>query len=487
MTRAAITLAFALIPASMSAAMSIASGADEVVSIAVIKHSTVASGITRTIQGVVTHTSDPLFVQDASGAIEVEPISASLSLRIGDEVQVKGTAMVGVSGTTLSHATVLLVGPSVPYPPLAITPSMAASGRYQSRFILTDGVLLAVAYEHHRPELLLSRGHQRFVAELPSSAHADVLSHLEKGSVMRVRGVCQMAREVSGRGTFALVPFRVLMRAQDDMEQIAAPPFWTRTHILVLCAMLLFSAYLGHMFYLRLERWRFQLILRERARVAHDLHDTLAQSFAGINFQLQALRKASAPQPIQMHSYLDLAISMVSHSHEDARRAIAMLRPAEFDTGSLIENLRLQGEQLTHGGTLSFRVLTDGDPIVLSRQTEDLLLRIGHEAVTNGISHAQANEITIHLRFQKARVDLVVSDDGIGIAPSLSLDRDGLPMNGYGIAGMRARARAAGGSLRLTSKPGQGTIVHASVPVSNSVLRMESSILWRLRAWWLSV
>ncbi len=431
-----------------------------------------------TVQGVITRTDNPMVLQDASGATEVDSVSTAPSLRLGDEVQVTGTVRPGLFGAHFSKATVRLLGPSLPYPPLAITPSMAASGRYQRRFIVTEGVLLSAREQHHTVQLLLESGHQRFLAELPALVSADDLNRLWEGSLMSVRGVCLVAASTDG----ALVPFRVLMRSQEDLRQSAPPPFWTRGHLLAMCALVLLAAYAGHYFYLRLVRWRFHLILQERARVAHDLHDTLAQSFAGIGFQLQALRKASAPCSAAIAPYLDLAISMVSHSHEDARRAIAMLEPANFNTGSLLDNLRLQGEQLTQGGELTFQVRSKGENRVLPREIEQQLLRVGHEAITNAISHAQATAIEITLEYRPQHVELLVSDNGKGLPEGEPRAEDGTPLHGYGIAGMRTRTRAVGGTFRLQSTAGRGVTVYVNLPVKapNTAARWRTVLTERL-------
>ena len=445
------------------------------VSIAALDTSAFIDDQVFTVQGIVTRTDNPIVLQDASGATEVDFSATAPSLRLGDEVQVTGTVRPGLFGARFSKAMVRLLGPSVPYPPLAITPSMAASGRYQRRFIVTEGVLLSASQQQQKVQLLLQRGNQRFVAELPAFVSADDLNRLWHGSVMSVRGVCLVAEHTEG----ALVPFRVLMRSQEDLRQIAPPPFWTRGHLLAMCALVLLAAYAGHYFYLRLVRWRFHLILQERARVAHDLHDTLAQSFAGIGFQLQALRKASAPYSAVIAPYLDLAIGMVSHSHEDARRAIAMLKPADFNTGSLLDNLRLQGEQLTQGGELTFQVHSKGENRVLSREIEQQLLRVGHEAITNAISHAQATAIEITLEYCARHVELLVSDNGKGMPEGEPRAEDGTPLRGYGIAGMRTRTRAVGGNFRLHTTAGRGVTVYVKLPVKtrNTAARWRHSVM----------
>jgi signal transduction histidine kinase len=248
---------------------------------------------------------------------------------------------------------------------------------------------------------------------------------------------------------------------------ISPPPFWNPFHIAALVAFIVIAGLSLTYIYVRIQRWRFETVLGERTRMAHDLHDTLAQSFAGIAFQLQAVRNSLRSGGANLDSHIDMAVGMVAHCHEDARKSIAMLRPADLDNGSLLENLRQQAEVLTRGGDVTFSLISTGTLEALPRSAETTLLRIGHEAITNAIRHANPSRIEIRLHIQTQQVTLDIRDNGRGFDVH---SRSGL---GFGIRAMNARATSHGGTLNLSSTPQDGTSVFVTIPLK----RHRSSIL----------
>ena len=89
------------------------------------------------------------------------------------------------------------------------------------------------------------------------------------------------------------------------------------------------------------------------------------------------------------------------------------------------------------------------------------LCRILQEALRNAASHAAPTAVTVRLSARPGRVELRVADDGRGFEPAVRGSAEH-----YGIRGMRERARAAGGSLRVLSTPGRGTAVEADIPAA---------------------
>ena len=92
------------------------------------------------------------------------------------------------------------------------------------------------------------------------------------------------------------------------------------------------------------------------------------------------------------------------------------------------------------------------------------LLRTGQEALTNAVRHAGARHIALTLDYQDAAVCLAVTDDGHGLATGPSDGTDGGTKGGFGLSGMRARARAIGAKFNLRSAPGAGTTIELIVP-----------------------
>ena len=234
---------------------------------------------------------------------------------------------------------------------------------------------------------------------------------------------------------------------------------------------------LGYLIY----RWRvlaveaeWGAVLRERGRIAREIHDTLAQGFVGISVQLELVARllagsrqaASEPDPV--FAQLDQARALVRASLADARTSIWDLRS---EAGGAPGTSPDQAEDLPARISRSCTRIAGSSPAKvylqvkgtyrpLERRIEDELLRIGQEAVANAVRHAAATRIDVQLIYQAARVSLRVEDDGRGFDPS---------SNGaqghYGIQGMRERAGEIDATLELESTPGKGTLVSVEAPV----------------------
>ncbi len=432
---------------------------ERVVPIASLRTEQFPSGTRVIVQGVITRAGLPLYLQDRSGGLEVMAELPGSAFQIGDEVRVTGVPALTRYSSSLQADGIRLVHARIPDPPVAITPGMGASGEYDRLLIDTEGVLQRTLFVEGRPALLLHADHQSFLAQMPEQYDSAAHLALRPGSRLRVHGVCVMSEE----GFPYPVAFRVLLRSAQDVTLLEGPPFWTREHLLWVCVAALFIAYAVFLFLRRFERWRFGLILDERTRLAHDLHDTLAQSFAGIAFQLQAIRSAVRRKESDgdIDQHVELAIGMVSHSHEDARRSIAMLKPAQSFDGDLLRQLSEQAEMLTRGGDIRVEVVTSGEPPRIEPAVQNALLRIGHEAITNTVRHASASLVTISLRDTQESIFLTITDNGRG------LERRPGKTRGFGLSGMEARAASCGGSVTITPAAGGGCTVEAMLPHHN--------------------
>jgi ligand-binding sensor domain-containing protein/two-component sensor histidine kinase len=212
---------------------------------------------------------------------------------------------------------------------------------------------------------------------------------------------------------------------------------------------------------LRQMRGRFALVLQERARMARELHDTLAQGFVGISSQLDAVAMIMPDNAGPVHQHLEVARRMARHSLTEARRAVMDLRTSALDGRDLPDALNAEIKLWTTGSQLHLHVNVDGEFQNLPAQVEQNLLRIAQEAVSNVLKHANACNLWIYLTRQTGSIDLRVKDDGSGFVPP-----DGFaPQDGhFGLIGMRERAKCLRGELHITSRPGQGTTVEVSVP-----------------------
>ena len=415
----------------------------------------------RQVRGIVTKTGTPVYLQDRTGGLELIGQSSTSALRLGDEVEATGVIEAGrySAAMKVDHLRVLRV--RVPDPALSVTATMAASGDYDKQVIEISGTLVSWAGSNNALTLWLRSANQLYAASLNTAALPLDQRTFRIGSTLKVTGICVMDLDASD----IPVPFHIVLRSLKDVEVVSGPPFWTRAHVLLLFTAIGILAIAALIAATRVQRWRFSVILDERTRLAHDLHDSLAQSFAGIGFQLHAIRIAlqKPDNSGSLHEHVNLAISMVSHSHADARRSIAILKTIDDLQGNLLDSLRHQAQVLTQGGTLRLEVTTIGTELEIPSTAKQALLRIVHEAMTNSVRHASPSVIRLQLAYSSETISLTITDDGLGFTPCQERAQ------GFGLLGMQSRAVALGGALTERISPDHGGEVNVYLPLSRKL------------------
>ncbi|HYE75042.1 MAG TPA: histidine kinase, partial [Blastocatellia bacterium] len=212
----------------------------------------------------------------------------------------------------------------------------------------------------------------------------------------------------------------------------------------------------------RIEK-QFSAVLAERNRIAREIHDTLAQGFAGISVQLELVARMLATSPERAKTHLDQARSLVRDSLSEARRSVWDLRSQALEGSDLPSALSETARRLTADTNVQAQVQVNGTYRELSRTLEDNLLRIGQEAMTNAIKHAQAQHLYINLKFEPKHLRLSVRDDGRGFDEATRL---GSRNGHFGLLGMKERAEQIGGHLSVNSRPNEGTEIVIDVPLN---------------------
>jgi signal transduction histidine kinase len=202
-----------------------------------------------------------------------------------------------------------------------------------------------------------------------------------------------------------------------------------------------------------LDQEREAATLEERARLAREIHDTLAQGLTGVVVQLGAAQRALAAQSAAADQHIELAQQMARESLAEARRSVWNLRAPALERGDLSDALRgLASRPIRPGTTASFEQC--GDPWPLPAGVESALLRVGQEALVNVAKHAGATKVRLTLEYTPDAVRLSVSDDGVGFDELPAGVAAPGPWGGFGLLGMRERLTALGGALELTSDGG---------------------------------
>jgi signal transduction histidine kinase len=417
------------------------------------------------VRGTVVLTRPSLYVQDSSGSGVAIESDGPIPVKIGDEVEVTGEVSLDQLNPVIRRARVSLLRETVPPPPMVLTANQIAEGHYDGMFVQVEGYLRTVSVGKDRTlSMDLDAGTQSFHAILPPGRSWSHWQGLAPESRLRMRGVTV----VDARYNQAADPFVILVRSAEDVDVVAGPPWW-RPSTLILASLvglgLIFT--LNHL-YLLAKHWRLRAVTDERERLAHEIHDTLAQSFAGIGFQLQAIRN-SMPRGFQeLERQVDRAMLMARSSHEEARRSVANLRPKSLGQVGLLPALRECAERMVKSGNVTVETYGLDDGRVVPVHVRDTLYRIGQEAIANSIRHADPDTIRIGLQQQRASLCLSVEDDGNGfIADSEHA--------GFGLLGMYKRAESISATLVIKTAPGSGTRIEVRAAVRSRFL----GVVWR--------
>jgi signal transduction histidine kinase len=210
---------------------------------------------------------------------------------------------------------------------------------------------------------------------------------------------------------------------------------------------------------------RESAVLEERNRLAGEIHDSLAQSFAGISMQLSAAGRAMTRKSKDAQGHVERANELARFGLSEARRSALSLRSNIIEESGLIEALRKLTERSNIPGLIScsFRA-SRVDERALSPQSQQDLLRIAQEAISNALRHAQPTEIKVSLRGNPSNLVLRVTDNGSGLA-RVGLVSEG---QGFGFSNMRERAKNLGATLDVQSKRGRGTSVIVRLRLADS-------------------
>jgi signal transduction histidine kinase len=194
-------------------------------------------------------------------------------------------------------------------------------------------------------------------------------------------------------------------------------------------------------------------IVAERTRFARDIHDTLAQGFTGIMMQLNAAEQRLPADAPDARTHIEKARELANASLDEARRSVAALRIA---SGSLLDAIEQTARKLISDSGVQLDTKLEGQPYALPELCEANLLRIAQEALTNAVRHSGTARIGIRLAYRTGSVELEVGDSGRGMS--------GAEPSGFGVDGMRERARQIGGEIQILSDPGRGTRIVVTVP-----------------------
>lgn len=207
----------------------------------------------------------------------------------------------------------------------------------------------------------------------------------------------------------------------------------------------------------------YQTMLQERARLAREIHDGLAQTIGFLKLQAAQLRNYISQSDWEKAlSSADIVYATLTEAYQDARQAIDGLRISPDDCG-LQGWLAQIAEEFQELSGLSVRLEDVSPTLQVSPEIQAQMIRIVQEALSNVRKHSNARSVWIACRENDSSLILEVRDDGIGFTPE-----DVISASRHGLRGMRERAELIGADFQVISRPYEGTAIRVRLPLKRA-------------------
>ena len=200
----------------------------------------------------------------------------------------------------------------------------------------------------------------------------------------------------------------------------------------------------------------------ERRRLARELHDETSQALTAFSVALETAIIAPATTADEVKERLAPINSMAVEMLQEVQRIILDLRPAILDDLGLVQAIDWYAEARLKPLGIQVGLEIVGTEKRLPSEVETAIFRIAQEAISNIGKHAHAENVSIGLDFKDSTVGLDIEDDGRGFEPEITIDEKKVRTS-FGLLGIRERAALFGGSMKVQSRPGQGTKITVQI------------------------
>lgn len=203
--------------------------------------------------------------------------------------------------------------------------------------------------------------------------------------------------------------------------------------------------------------------LEGKIRLGHDLHDGIIQSLYAVGLTIESARTLLASDPAEADRRLEKCRQGLNGTIRDVRAYITGLGPENLRRIGFAQALDALVAELRADRAVNFDLRIDDEATARLSQEQSIdTLQITREAISNSLRHGRATAVTVRLQHNDGEVGLLVQDNGRGFDPAT------LAAGGHGLGNMRARAQRLGASVRVESRPDNGTRVVVTLPVAVS-------------------
>ena len=464
------------------------------------------------VEGTVTAVfRDPIFtiiyIQEGQTGVRVS-VRGGASAAVGERLEVAGFVDRARTIRGLKEAVIRKIASAAVPEPTFMTPEgiMAVNAEAAGMGLIanlgdSDGRLIRfearlvdkLGAEPGKSRLVLATESSSVLATL-SNKDANALSDLSNGSQLAITGIVQLvySPETFTGGPAAPIGMELLLRSRDDITVLAAPSWWTRTRVLyALAAVASALAVVGIWVWLLRQQVRAQAARfadamethrntelemkgarEERFRLAADLHDSLQQHLTGASYRMEAALMRLPAVPDAVREQFAAARAALERTRTGLRDCLLGLRHVEEGPAEFPALLRHAADKMEHWPKGAVEINTEGEPFALSRQVMGSLLLLMQEAVGNAFKHGAPTRVTIALHYTPESLMMRIEDDGSGFDPAQAPDATS---GHFGLESMKHRLRWLGGKTEITSQPGAGALIVASLPRSRAESEMADA------------
>jgi len=198
---------------------------------------------------------------------------------------------------------------------------------------------------------------------------------------------------------------------------------------------------------------------QERLHIARDIHDDMGGTLTAIKIDAAWLSERLTEQNPDWLEKSKGVEALADRCIKSANNILRTLRPSVLDSFGIIAAIEMEAEEFEKRTGISCPINQLDEGMEISPDASIALFRIFQETLTNIMKHAKANEVTVDIANRKNGVDLVISDNGIGLK---EIDRQ--KPRSFGLRGVQERVAHFNGKVTFRSKPGMGTTVEVHIP-----------------------
>ena len=435
------------------------------------------SAIGADVEGVVTFNRAPdsyFFLETVSGEVwRVQRDVNDPRVSIGDVVSAGGHHIKGIATPRFKADVVRLLGHDksrLPAPELVDVDDLLvdpiadtnAVNRY-GRIVTAQGVLRDVNRRQTFMQLALGDDAGYVQAVVPYKYELRTPEDLKIGARVRITGVYVYGsvQDPDTREWIGIDTPSILAAKGADLVVVSSAPFWTPTKFWFLIGWILFIAGVLVFWVKSREAAKADAVQRERLRLSRDLHDGFQQLLAGSMFRLEAAMNLLPEDAEDTRAQLEKVSDSLYHTQTGLRAALWSMTEESEGPQNLSGLVKYAAGRLAHWqGVVRFEFR--GEECHVPRALSGEILMGLQEAVGNALRHGGATDVKVVFSFRREGLVILVRDNGCGF------DLASVEGNGHiGLRSMRERAERHGGTMKITSEIGAGTIVVVRLPYSS--------------------